>query len=149
MAGFLARGPLAVAAHYLVKADGSGDYATIQAAIDASTSGDTIVLDAGRFTGALNKNLDTKGKAILITAAEGADTCIIDCELDGRAFNIHSGESSSTVIRGIEVTNGRAATLNDKGGAIYCIDSSPTIQECYFFQNCGRHGGAIYLERSR
>ena len=53
-----------LAATYLVNPDGSGDYPTIQAAINASSNGDIIELGDGVFTGPDNRNLDYGGRAI-------------------------------------------------------------------------------------
>ncbi|MCD6328269.1 hypothetical protein J7M28_12080 [bacterium] len=41
---------IAVAAEYHVKQDGSGDFATIQDAIDASIDGDAIIVHPARTT---------------------------------------------------------------------------------------------------
>jgi hypothetical protein len=132
----------------LVKPDGTGDYPTIQDAIDAASDGDSVVLDNGKFTGPGNKNLDTQGKAIVVMAADWADSCIIDCELDGRGFYVHSGETASTIIRGIEVRLGDPPVSNDRGGGILCIDTSPTVVECVFRANWADSGGAVYLRNS-
>ncbi|MHC4643546.1 MAG: carboxypeptidase-like regulatory domain-containing protein, partial [Planctomycetota bacterium] len=45
-----------------VKADGSGDVATIQAAIDGAVNGDVVVLQAGIYTGSGNRDIDFLGK---------------------------------------------------------------------------------------
>lgn len=51
-------------ATYLVTAGGTGDFPTIQAAIDASVAGDTILLADGTFTGDGNWDLDFGGRSI-------------------------------------------------------------------------------------
>jgi len=138
----------APAAAYLVKPDGSGDYATIQDAIDAASHGDSILLDTGTFTGTGNKNLDTGGKAIVVTSVSGAASTFIDCETDGRAFYVHSAEDHGTVISGLTVVNGDASTLDGYGGAIYCSDASPSILDCTFRSCYADSGAALYLNQS-
>ncbi|MCK4512498.1 hypothetical protein KAW64_12215, partial [bacterium] len=48
----------ATAATYLIEPNGSGDYETIQAALDAVTGGDIIELAAGTFRGDGNRDID-------------------------------------------------------------------------------------------
>jgi len=69
-----------------VRADGSGDYPTIQAAIDAASDYDVVVVADGNYTGEGNKNLDFGGKAITLRSQNGPEKCIIDCEGNGRGF---------------------------------------------------------------
>ena len=66
---------------YTVAPDGSGDYPTIQAAIDVSRDGDTIELTDGYFRGDGNRDLDYQGKAITIRSqSDNPSACVIDCE---------------------------------------------------------------------
>ena len=60
---------------------GNGGYASIQAAIDAASDGDTIVVASGTWTGDLNVNKDVtiqgvNNHGIAGTAARGAETVI-------------------------------------------------------------------------
>ena len=58
------------------------DYPTIQAAIDAATDGDDVVIADGTHTGDGNTNLDTRGKAVTVRSVSGDLTaCIMDCEV--------------------------------------------------------------------
>lgn len=132
----------------LVNSYGTGDYATIQDAVDAAVPGDRILLQPGTYTGTGNKNIDTHGLEITIVSVEGAGNTIIDCENDGRALYMDSGETNDTVIRGITIRNGEAATLDEKGGGIYCDNASPTIKECAFEYNYAHVGAALYLNQS-
>jgi len=120
-----------------------GDYPTIQAGIDAAVDGDTVLVADGNYTGEGNKNLDFNGKAITVTSKNGAESCIIDCEYDGRGFYFHSGETSKSVVSEFTIKNGSV----DFGGAIYCNGSSPTIQENIITGNADTGdggGGGIY-----
>jgi len=122
-------------------------YTTIQAGIDAASDGDTVLVSDGTFVGAGNRDLDFRGKAILILSENGPDVTIIDCQRRGRGFYVHSGEDSTSVVKGFTITNGWARN----GGAIYCLNSSPTITQNVFSDNlaygiCGKGGGGIRCE---
>jgi len=114
-------------------------YATIQAAIDAASDYDTVMIEDGTYAGTGNKDLDTLGKAIHVASAGGAGACIINCDNDGRGFLIHSAETVATVIEGLTIRNGYAsgAGLGDNNGAgmLIVYDSNPTIRDCVI-ENC-------------
>ena len=121
-----------IAATHYIKADGTGDYTTIQDGITASVAGDTVLLAAGTYTGVGNRDIDFLGKAITVTSESGPDVTIIDCETLGRGFYFHNGESEDAFVSGFTITNGR---VRDQGGGIYCINSSPTIIDCIIINN--------------
>jgi hypothetical protein len=122
------------------------DYPTIQAGIDAASDGDTVLVADGTWTGDGNKNLDLKGKVITVTSENGAENCIIDCKGDGRGFYFHNWESNSSVVDGFSVTNG---FVEDRGGGIYCRNSSPTITNNIIINNSAlEFGGGIYCSIS-
>ena len=61
-------------------------------------------------------------------------------------MNIHSQETSSTVVDGFTFVNG---SVEGNGGAIYCTGSYPTIRNCIFRANtCTGTGGAIFSRES-
>ncbi|MFC1573507.1 hypothetical protein ACFL6M_07930 [Candidatus Eisenbacteria bacterium] len=100
---------------YTIKPDSTGDFATIQEAIDVADSLDIIELTDGVFTGAGNRNLDYAGKAITIRSRSGDPlACVIDCQGTGarseahRGFLFHSGEGPGSVIQGITITDGQS-----------------------------------------
>jgi parallel beta-helix repeat protein len=121
-------------------------YSNVQAAIDDANNGQTIVLTIGRHKGTGNKNIDFKKKAVTVRSINPNDSSIaqstiIDCENNGRAFNIHSGEDANSIIDNLTITNG----YGYYEGAIYCYGSSPTIKNCIIRDNLMHdHGGAIY-----
>jgi hypothetical protein len=133
-----------------VKADGTGDYPTIQSAIDASVNGDTIIVADGIYTGDGNHDIDFLGKAITLQSENGPENCIIDCENNGRAFILESHEGRTSKIIGLTIKNGYV--LHQHGGAIYLSESRPTISECIFENNSAAQiwtgwmafGGAIH-----
>jgi hypothetical protein len=93
----------------------SDDYTTIQAGIDASVNGDTVLVAPGTY----NEVLVIDGKNILLSSASGPDTTIIrgNCRFEGRT-------DSTCCIKGL--------TFIDNGGSSSLImvgqDNSPKIE---------------------
>ena len=132
------------AAHYHLKADGTGDYATIQAAITAASSGDTIFCADGTYDGYGNDAIDFGGKNLILRSESNHPKyCIIDC-LSDRGFYFHSGETASAIVQGFTIQGGGS---EDYGGGIYILNSSPTIFNCVI-RDCqaGGYGGGIYIQ---
>ena len=137
--------------------DGSGDYLTIQEGIDAAADGDELVVCDGTYTGPGNKDLDFGGKAITVRSENGPESCIIDCEHDGRGFHFHSGETAASVTDGLTIRNGYVHADSPglaRGAGIYCSGSSPTITNCLIAGNLAddipvySHGGGVYVSSS-
>lgn len=133
---------------FVVDPDGSGDYPTIQAAVDDLWNGCVIELTDGIFTGEGNRDIDLLGKSITIRSQSGNPLeCIMDCEGTSadphRGFVYHSGESSNSVIEGIGIVNG-FALASSGGGGILCENSAPTISSCMITgAYSGSNGGGV------
>ena len=132
--------------------DGSPDHPfdSIQKAIQKETADEAnnariIVLD-GTYTGIGNYDIDPNGLAMKIKSQNGPKSCIIDCQGQARAFIFQSGENNNTVVSGLKITHGNST---EHAGAIYCQNSSPTIEDCIITRNYAAwSGGAILLDDS-
>ncbi|MCK4415323.1 MAG: right-handed parallel beta-helix repeat-containing protein, partial [Candidatus Eisenbacteria sp.] len=141
----------ACATTYLVLPDGSGDFPTIQAAVDAASDGDQILLASGTFAGDGNRDVSLLGKAITLRSqVDDPTACIIDCGGAAgnarRAFLFVNGEGENSILRSVTVTNGWLEGWDwqdGTGGAVYCYAASPTIERCVFSGNSARAGGAM------
>ena len=115
------------------------DYATIQAAIDASVDGDVVLVADGEFTGPGNRDLDLLGKAIIVRSVSGAESCIINVMADKndphRAFHFHTGEGADSIVQGFTITNG----FMDRGGAILCEGGGLTAHRRLCLREQHRH----------
>ncbi len=122
------------------------EFLTIQAAINAAESADTVLIADGTYTGEGNRDLDLAGKDILVKSENGPANCTIDCEHSGRGFLFQSGESRSAVVDGLTIVNGQA----DRGGAISCVSgSNPTIRNCVLaFNVATSKGGGLHSDVS-
>jgi hypothetical protein len=121
------------------------DYPTIQAAVNACTDFDTIVIEPGIYTGAGNREIKLNGIPLTIRSVDPCDpnivnNTIIDCQGQARGFACYLGENIDVTIAGLTITNGYGLL----GGAIYSYNnSSPKITNCVFVANTATFGGAI------
>jgi predicted outer membrane repeat protein len=143
--GILAFAVPAFADTYVVHPDGTGDFPTIQAAIDAAVDGDIIELTDGTFTGDGNRDTDFLGKAITVMSQSGnPHACAIDCQGTAqephRAFTFSTREESGSHLDGLTITHGYATWGG--GGVLIDEESSPTISNCVLVDNFAENNGA-------
>jgi len=131
--------------HLTINAEGTGDYSTIQAAIDAAGSWDVIELLDGTYTGSGNRDLDYQGKVVTVCSASGNPTdCVIDCEgsVSETHYGVyfHTGETADCRLENVTITGGYTGA----GGAVKINNAAPTIVGCIFTENHATDsGGAI------
>lgn len=126
----------------IVRPDGTGDYPTIQAAINAAASGDTVLVADGIYTGDGNRDIDFLGKAITVRSQNGPQNCIIDCnkaQYDQHyGFYFHNNEDGNSTLNGFTITSNENCYRGPVGGlgiAIYCNNSAPRIIGCKITRN--------------
>lgn len=143
------------AATWLVTRDGAGDFATIQAALDAAAPGDIIELADGTFTGPGNRDLDYQGKDLVVRSQSGdAEACIIDCQANvddqHRGVWFQGGETAAARLENLTIVGGyveSGSPLPDGiGGAIMIMgDSAPTLAGLILRENMAMSGGALAI----
>ena len=128
---------------------------TIQAGIDAASSGDQVIVAPGTYTWAdegtgfedefSGWSLIKMKSGVYLTSATGEASCVtIDAQQQGRVFFCDEVDSSASIV-GFTITGGSAAG----GGGIKCNTSSPQIRNSRFFGNFASVlGGGVYCLES-
>jgi hypothetical protein len=118
-----------------VDANGSGDYTTIQAAIDDANNADIVQVQPGTY----QETINFLGKNITVTSLAPEDPCVIaatviDANGLGSVVTFDHNETSQAVLTGFTITGGTGTFVFEAGGievywggGICCDDSSPTI----------------------
>ncbi|MCF7810978.1 T9SS type A sorting domain-containing protein [bacterium] len=124
-----------------------GDVQTIQAAIDRSQDGDTVLVQPGEYS----ENIDFNGHNIVVGSlylttgdTSYVENTIIDGDENDTVVIIASGEGEETVLTGFTLQNGSGVL----GGGIFCRASNPRLDHLIIRNNYSRHqGGGIYIDR--
>ena len=125
------------------------DFETIQAGIDASEDGDTVLVQPGRYV----ENIDFNGHNIVVGSLylTTGDTSYVErTVIDGNGANtvvqIASGEDDQTEIVGFTVSGGGEQWL---GGGLFIRNANPRLNRLIIQDNAvgTGHGGGIYVDR--
>ncbi len=101
------------------------DQPTIQAGINAASTGDTVLVSAGTYY----ENINFSGKAITVTSASGPAATVINGQQLGPVVTFSTNEGRSSVLSGITITNGYGTfDAGYQGGGVLMNGASPTIQ---------------------
>ena len=97
---------------WTVDDDGKADFDNIQAAVDAASDGDEIIVMPGTYTSTQDGHVvNMLGKAVTLRSSDPSDpdvvaATIIDGEDTRRGLACFNEETSKTIISGFTITNG-------------------------------------------
>ena len=128
----------ALADTWTVDDDGKADFDNIQAAVDAASDGDEIIVMPGIYISTTSEVVNPNGKELWIHSNLGSEYTFIDGETQRRGFLFDSNETSATVIDGFTIMR----CVAENGGGAYIFESSPTIENCNFINNTSNNDGA-------
>ncbi len=128
-------------------------FATIQYGINISSNTDTVLVQPGTYYENINFNgkLIAVGSLFLTTQdISYISTTIIDGNNSGCVVTFSNGEDATTVLCGFIITSGdgNAAGFPNRGGGIYCDNSSPKLENIIISDNSADYGGGIYFKYS-
>ncbi len=137
---------------------------TIQRAIWATISGDTIEVSQGTYY----EVVDFNGVSCTLTGADPndwevvADTVIDANDPNGYVITFENSEDTNSILTGFTITGGNLGIYCDgsspvisnclitdnnstNGGAgMYNVNSSPAVTNCFFVNNDANYGGGVY-----
>jgi hypothetical protein len=132
---------------------GTWDFTTIQAALDAASDGDTVIVlpSTGSPVGAYVENIVFPARAITLQSIEPQDpdivaATVIDGNAAGRVVQFGVGTPAGASLLGLTITNGVApgSTTPGFGGGLWLDDSSPFIAWNIITGNWASGGGGIW-----
>ncbi len=138
----------ALADTWTVDDDGKADFNNIQAAVNAASNGDEIIVMPGTYTSTSEEVVNMLGKAVTLRSNDPSNqevikATIIDGENTRRGILCINAETNKTIIEGLSIINGYERRENYSAG-LTCHGSSPKINKCRFLNNVGFRGAAAH-----
>jgi parallel beta-helix repeat protein len=141
----------------------TGQYPTIQSAINAAGNGDVVIVSPATYY----ENINFCGKAITVRSVNPDDPNVVAATVIngshpadpniGSVVTFASGEDTNSVLSGFTITGGTGSWLlvswefkglcwNRCGGGVVCYNmSAPTISKNVFINNIAGQGGGVYI----
>lgn len=137
-----------------VKQDGTGDFNTIQNAVNSAVDGDSILVHPGRYLETVNyleKSLSIFSLAITTGDNSYVKQTVIDGNWDGTVVTIR--DCDDAYLGGFTLTRG-SGSMHSRGnwyaaGGLLVMDSKALIEDCFIYGNNTQAAGGVSLRTSR
>ena len=138
------------AAIHTVNLDGTGDYTSIQPAINVSVTGDTVLVEPGRYYENLTVSNGITLASLYLTSNEPnyVHSTIIDGNQNGSCLLIENTLPDTFNLTGFTVTNGQGYVYGERGGGLTMHDSAIKIINNTIENNFGEFAGGVLIWNS-
>lgn len=124
--------------------DGSCDFTSVRAAVEAAADGDVIMIHSGTYAepeviDIVDKSITLRGPDDLSATLSGQGT--------HRVIQIRNDGASQTVVENLRIEDGLECCPGTAGGMMI-LDCDPTIRNCRFTNNEAIWGAALYVKYS-
>lgn len=153
---------------FYINVEGTGDFPTIEMAVDSATVGDLILVGPGRYTWTNQATGDSLRGLIFvdrdqtdfeIRSIAGAEATILDAQFNGRIMAVTGGalgtpedpDYAGITIDGFTFTNGKANGIEGSsvygwsGGGLNLHLTDTVVRNCIFIGNEARQGGGLWV----
>jgi len=134
-----------------VKQDGTGNFTTIQAAVNSAATGDTVLVWPGTYFENINylsKNIIIASLYLFTGDESDINTTIIDGANNGSCAYISNIIGNNAKLCGFTIQHGSGYSSIKNGGGIYINNSFIHISNCIIKNNISRNGGGIFGQSS-
>ena len=129
------------------------DYSTIQAGINETVDGDTVLVQPGAYIENINfngKNITVASMYLTTQDTSYISQTIIDGNQSGSVVKFMNGENLTATLLGFTIKNGLGNSISgNASGGITTLSSSPSLKNLKIIDNfSSSNGGGIYCSYS-
>jgi len=106
---------------------------SIHAAVGVASDGGSVIVTDGVYNISTEISVDA---GISVSSVNGPGATIVDANDSGRVFNLGS---YACTLSGFTITDGNT----QKGGGVFCHNTTPVISNCTITGNSGQNGGGV------
>ena len=132
---------------YTVSQDGTGDYTSIQPAIEVSVTGDSVLVEPGRYYENLTVSNGITLASLYLTTGnpDYVHSTVIDGNQTGTCLLIENTLPDTFNLIGFTITNGNGNIYGSRGGGITAHDTELKLTKTIIENNTGEYAGGILI----